>query len=69
MQRTDSFEKSLMLAKIEGRRRRGQERMRWLDGITDLMDIEFEQVPGVGNGQGSLACCSPWDYKESDMTK
>ena len=58
-----------MQGKIEGRRRRGQERIRWLDGITDLMDIEFEQVPGVGNGQGSLACCSPWDYKESDMTK
>ena len=38
MQRTDSFEKTLMLAKIEGRRRRGQQRMRWLDGITDSMD-------------------------------
>ena len=39
MQRADSFEKTLMLGKIEGRRRRGQQRMRWLDGITDLMDI------------------------------
>ena len=39
MQRTDSFEKTLMLGKIEGRRRRGQQRMRWLDGITDSMDI------------------------------
>ena len=39
MQRADSFEKSLMLGKIEGRRRRGQQRMRWLDGITDLMDM------------------------------
>ena len=39
MQRTDSFEKSLMLGKIEGRRRRGQQKMRWLDGITDSMDI------------------------------
>ena len=38
MQRTDSFEKTLILGKIEGRRRRGQQRMRWLDGITDLMD-------------------------------
>ena len=38
MQRTDSFEKTLMLGKIEGRRRRGQQRMRWLDGITDSMD-------------------------------
>ena len=39
MQRTDSFEKSLMLGEIEGRRRRGQQRMRWLDGITDSMDM------------------------------
>ena len=39
MQRADSFEKTLMLGKIEGRRRRGQERMRWLDGITDTMDM------------------------------
>ena len=39
MQRADSFEKTLMLGKIEGRRRRGRQRMRWLDGITDLMDV------------------------------
>ena len=39
MQRADSFEKALMLGKIEGRRRRGQKRMRWLDGITDSMDL------------------------------
>ena len=45
------------------------ERIRWLDGITNLMDIEFEQPPGDGDGQGSLACCSPWGYKESDMTE
>ena len=41
IRRTDSFEKTLMLGKIEGRRRRGQQRMRWLDGITDLMDTGF----------------------------
>ena len=41
MQRTDSFEKTLMLGKIEGRRRRGRQRMRWLDGITDLMDMNL----------------------------
>ena len=41
MRRTDSFEKTLMLGKIEGRRRRGQQRMRWLDGITDSMDMDL----------------------------
>jgi len=54
-----------MLGKIEGKRRRGQQRMRWLDGNNGP---EFEQTPGDGEGQGSLACCSPWGHKESDMT-
>ena len=44
MQRTDSLEKTLMLGKIEGRRRRGRERMRWLDGITDLMDMSLSHL-------------------------
>ena len=52
-----------MLGKIEGRRRRGQLRMRWLDGITDSMDIEFEEALGVGDRQGSLVCCTPWGCK------
>ena len=52
-----------MLGKIEGRRRRGQQRMRWLDGIADSMDIEFEQALGDAEGQGSLVCCSPWCHR------
>ena len=58
MQRADSLEKTLILGKTEGRRGRGQQKMRWLYGITDSVD-EFEQTPGDGEGQGSLACCSP----------
>ena len=63
MQRTESLEKSLMLGKIEGRRR-GQQRMRWLNDITQLNGPEFEQALGVSDGQGSLVCCSPWSHKE-----
>ena len=44
IQRTDSFEKTLMLGKIEGRRRRGQQRMRWLNGITDSMDVNLSEL-------------------------
>ena len=51
-----------MLGKIEGRRRKGQQRMRGLDGITDSMDM------GLG-GQGGLVCCGLWGLKESDMTE
>ena len=63
MQRTDSLEKTLMLGKIEGRRRKGMiegkmvEWHQWLDGH------EFEQALGAGEGQGSLACCSPWGFR------
>ena len=57
MWRAHSLEKTLMLGKIEGRRRRGQRRMRWLNGIINSMDME--QTPGDDEGQGSLACCSP----------
>ena len=60
MGRADSFEKTLMQGKTEDERRRGRQRVRWLDGITDSMDTE------VGDGQGSLACCSPQGCKELD---
>ena len=67
MRRSDSFEKTLMLGKIEGRRR-GQQRMMlgWHHGLNGH---EFEQVLGDGEGQGSLACCSPWCCNESDTTE
>ena len=70
MQRTDSLEKTLILGKTEGRRRREQQRMRGLGGWNHRLDgPEFEQAQGVGDGQGSLVCCSLWALKESDMTK
>ena len=59
---TDSFEQTLILGKIEGRRRRGQQRMRGLDGITDSMDM------GLG-GQGGLVCYGSWGHRESDRTE
>ena len=63
MQRTDSFDKTLMLGMIESKRRRGQQRMRWLEGITDSMGHEFEQTLGDSEGPGRLACCSPWGLR------
>ena len=70
MQRTDSLEKTLMLGKIEGGRRRGQQRLRWLDGITDSMNMSLSKLrEGVGDGQGGLLCHSPWGRKELDTTE
>ena len=57
-----------MLEKIEGRRR-GRQKMRWLDRHHQLNGHELEQAPGDGEGQGSLACCSPWGHKELDTTE
>ena len=68
MQRTDSLEKTLMLGKIESRR--GQQSMRWLDGITDLMGMSLSKLPElVLEREGSQACCILWYHKESDMTE
>ena len=67
MRRTNSLEKTLMLGKTEGKRRRGQQRIRWLDGITDSVDMSLSNE--VGDGQGGLVCCSPWGCKESDPTE
>ena len=70
MLRTESLEKPLMLGKIEGRRRRGLQKMSWLHGITDSMDMSLTKLQElVMDRDGSLACCSPWGPKESDMTE
>ena len=68
MRRVDSLEKTVMLGGIGGRRRRGRQRMRWLDGITDSMVMSLS-VLGVGDGQEGLACCDSWGRKESDKTE
>ena len=67
---SDALEKTLMLGKLEGRKRRGGDgRMRWLDDITDSVDMSLSKIPGVGDGQGSLVCCNTWGQKESDTTE
>ena len=63
MRRVDSLEKTLMLGKIGGRRRRGQQRTRWLDDITDSMDMNLSKLREVVND------CSPWDHNVSYMTE
>ena len=65
MSRANSLEKILTLGKIEGRRRKGQQRMRWLDG--KLNGDEFEQILGDSEGQGSLVCCSTLNHKETQL--
>ena len=58
-----------MLGEIEGRRRRGRQRMRWLDGIINSMDMGLGWTLGVGDGHGGLVCCGSWGRKESDTTE
>ena len=65
MRRVDSLEKTLMLGGIGGRRRRGQLRMRWLDGITDSMHMSLSELQELV----MIACCDSWGHKESDMTE
>ena len=68
MQRANSLEKTVMLGKIEGRRKSGateDEMVGWHHGLNEH---GLEQAPGDGEGQGKLACCSPWSHKESDTT-
>ena len=65
----DSLEKTLMLEGIGGRRRRGQQRMRWLDGITDSMDVSLSELREMVMYSELLACCNSWGRKELDMTE
>ena len=62
MRRTDLLEKTLMLGKIEGMRRRGLQRMRWLDGITDSMDMSLSELREMVK-EGGLVCCSLWGHR------
>ena len=68
MQRVDSLEKTLMLGGIGGRRRRGRQRMRWLDGITNSMDMSLSELWELVMEQGGLVCCDSWGCKELDTS-
>ena len=67
MQRANSLEKTLMLGKTEGKRRRGQKKMRWLDGITNSLDMNLSKLQ-ESEGQRSLVCSNPWGHRELDWT-
>ena len=69
MQRADSFENTLMLGKIEGRRRRGITENEMAGWHHRHDGHEFQQTLGAGDGQGGLVCCSSWHHKESDTTE
>ena len=67
--RVDSLEKTLMLGGIEGRRRRGRQRIRWLDGIINSMDLGLGGLRELLMDRVGLVCCGSWGRKESDMTE
>ena len=69
MRRVDSLEKTLMLGGIGGRRRRGRQRMRWPDGITESMHVSLSELRELVSSQGGLACCDSWGLEESDTTE
>ena len=68
MQRADSLEKTPVLGIIEGKRRRGQQSMKWLDGITDSKDMTLSKLQEIVKDREAWPVLAPWGHKESDMT-